>query len=274
MKLMLHLLSLLFFIPIIAQTDATSGDYLNNSSKNNTLKDRITESDMQKIRLEFNAVTGPKTRRELLLGFSDYTSDEFDYAYDAECAESNNNDLNLNLEGKNMNIQAYSPISADKVVPLNFKSSGDNTFEIKIIESEGIKEGQKIFIKDNLTGDYFDLTADVAYSFSSNQGKFNTRFEIVFQSEQQALDIEESLVTENHIYYQNKNNTLFVKKLNSRVSKLLLVNMRGQISLQMDNVPMAALKNGMQFFNMSTGAYLVQLRTEDNEVLTEKIVVN
>lgn len=274
MKLMLHLLSLLFFIPIIAQTDATSGNYLNNSSKNNTLKDRITESDMQKIRLEFNSVTGPKTRRELLLGFSDYTSDEFDYGYDVECAESNNNDLNLNLEGNNMNIQAYSPISADKVVPLNFKSSGDNTFEIKITESEGIKEGQKIFIKDNLTGDYFDLSQDTAYSFSSEQGKFNTRFEIVFQSEQQALNIEESLMTENHIYYQNKTNTLFVKKLNSQVSKFSLVNMRGQVSLEMDDVPMAALKNGMQFFNMSSGAYVVQLRTVDNELLTKKIIVN
>ena len=33
---------------------------------------------MQKIRLEFNSVSGPETRRELLLGFSDYTTDDFD----------------------------------------------------------------------------------------------------------------------------------------------------------------------------------------------------
>ena len=173
-----------------------------------------------------------------------------------------------------MNIQAYSPIAADKVVPLNFKSSGDNTFEIKITDLVGIAEDQEIFIKDNLTGDYFDLRQDAAYSFSSDQGKFNTRFEIVFQSEQQALGIEESIVKENYMYYQNKTNTLFVKKLNSEVRKLSLVNMRGQISLEMDDVPMAALQNGMKFFNMSSGAYIVHLRTSNNEVLTKKIIVN
>ena len=43
--------------------------------------------------------------------------DDFDYGYDAECGEINNNDLNLNFEGKNMNIQAYSPMTDDKVIP-------------------------------------------------------------------------------------------------------------------------------------------------------------
>jgi hypothetical protein len=244
------------------------------TAKADASKESNTETVMQKIRLEFNSVSGPETRRELLLGFSDYTTDDFDYGFDAECVESNNNDLNLNFEGKNMNIQAYSPIAVDKVVPLNFKSSGDNTFEIKITDLVGIAEDQEIYIKDNLTGDYFDLRQDAAYSFSSDQGKFNTRFEIVFQSEQQALGIEESIVKENYMYYQNKTNTLFVKKLNSEVRKLSLVNMRGQISLEMDDVPMAALQNGMKFFNMSSGAYIVHLRTSNNEVLTKKIIVN
>ncbi|MEC3906482.1 LamG-like jellyroll fold domain-containing protein [Tamlana sp. 2201CG12-4] len=246
-----------------------------NTAKTTTSKESNSKATMRRIRLEFNAVSGPETRRELLLGFSDYTSDDFDYGYDAECTESNNNDLNLNFEGKNMNIQAYSPITEDKVIPLNFKSSGDNSFEIKITELDGIDADQKIYIKDNLTGDYFDLTEeDAAYSFSSEQGKFNTRLELVFQNEQQSLSTEEALVDKNYLYYQNKTNTLYVKKLTSQVTKLSLVNMRGQIALEMPNVPIDALENGMQFHNLSTGAYVVQLRTEANEVLTKKIIVN
>ena len=90
------------------------------------------ENEFRKIRLELRSVSGPATRRELLLGFSETTSDGFDYGYDAECTESNNNDFNLNLDGKNMNIQAYGEITSDKVVSLNFKSSGSTTLEIKI----------------------------------------------------------------------------------------------------------------------------------------------
>ena len=92
------------------------------------------ENVIQKIRLEFNSITGPETKRELLLGFSEQTSDAYDYGYDAESDDVNNNDLNLVLDGKNMNLQAYSEITEDKVVPLNFRSYGDNSFEIKISE--------------------------------------------------------------------------------------------------------------------------------------------
>jgi hypothetical protein len=229
---------------------------------------------MQKIRLEFNSVSGPKTRRELLLGFSEMTSDAFDYGYDAECTESNNNDFNLNFEGKNMNLQAYGPITANKVIPLNFKSSGNNSFEIKISELENIEEGQDIYLRDNQTGDYFDLIDNTAYRFSSNQGKFNKRFEIVFQAEAQTLSDEESNYTENFIYYQNSSNTLYAKKLNVNVSKLALINMNGQTVLEFKDVSPQALGNGLKIANVATGAYVACFRTDDNQVFTKKIIVN
>jgi hypothetical protein len=234
-----------------------------------------SESDsMQKIRLELNSVTGPQTTRELLLGFSDYTTDAFDYGYDAKNTETSNNDLNLDLEGQNMNMQAYSAITSDKVVPLNFRSSGDNSFEIRITELGNLEENQEVYLRDNLTGTYFDLTQDLAYSFSSGQGIFNERFEIVFQSEQQSLSTEESAIAENFMYFKNSNNTFYVKKLNSDVSRFSLVNMRGQSVMELAGVSRQELENGIQFSNVSTGAYVVYMRTETNEVLTKKVIIN
>ena len=268
----------------IKESDA-DGTYDNGSAFSKSTKGKGAKTDtasktteaeapMQRLRLEFNSVTGPETRHELLLGFSNKTTDAFDYGYDAKNTETRNNDLNLDLEGTNMNIQAYSPITPEKVIPLNFKSSGDNSFEIRITEMDNLDENQEIYLRDNLTGVYFDLREDAAYSFTSTQGVFNDRFEIVFQSEQQSLSIEESAVTENFIYYQNTSKTLFVKKLNSGVSKLSLVNMRGQTVLELLDVSTEQLKNGIQLNNIATGAYVVWMRTEANEVLTKKIVVN
>ncbi|TGV02312.1 LamG domain-containing protein [Flavivirga rizhaonensis] len=270
----------------IKESDA-DGTYNNGSSflKSNTKskKDSSTaknsEADnnsnvMQKIRLEFNSTSGPETRRELLLGFSETTTDGFDYGYDTECDESTNNDFNLSFEGKNMNMQAYSAITPDKVVPLNFKSSGDNSFEIRITEIENLDDDQEVYLRDNLTGDYFELTTKEVYSFSSEQGKFNNRFEIVFQNEAKTLSAEEVTFTENYVYYHNKTNTLFAKKLTSGVKKMALISMRGQIVLEVENVPTESLENGFKFNNISAGAYIVCLRTETNEVLTKKIVFN
>ena len=229
---------------------------------------------MKKFRLEFNSVSGPATRRELLLGFSPLTSDAYNYGYDAENVNINNNDLHLSLEGKDMNIQAYSDIVADKVVPLNFKSSGNNTFEIKITEMENIDDSQAIYLKDNFTDTYFDLTKNTAYQFASNQGKFNERFEIVFQSQAQTLSIEESQATENFIYYKNSDHKLIAKKLNASVSRIALVNMLGQTVLEFNDMSQEELRNGLSLSNLSTGPYVVYLRTDANEVLTKKIIVN
>ncbi|MCF7559756.1 hypothetical protein L3X39_03835 [Sabulilitoribacter multivorans] len=244
------------------------------SSKSNTSNNNIASDAMKKIRLEFSSTSGPATRRELLLGFSEHTSDGFDYGYDALCTDSNNNDLNLNLEGKNMNIQAYSSITDDKVVPLNFKSSGDNAFEIRITETENIEKSQKIYLRDNLTDEYFDLTKDKAYSFTASQGKFNERFAIVFQNKSQVLSTEEAIISENYIYFQNTTNTLYGKKLNTVIDKLSIVNMRGQIVQEFDKVSQETLNNGIKISNVATGAYVAWFRAETGEVFTKKIIIN
>ena len=243
-------------------------------SKSNSAKTNEEVNEFKKIRLELSSVSGPATKRELLLGFSEITSDEFDYGYDAKCTESNNNDFNLDFEGQNMNIQAYGDITSDKVVSLNFKSSGSNSFEIKMTDSQGLDESQDVYLRDNLTGTYFNLKEDTAYGFSSDQGKFNERFEIVFQSEQQSLSVEETKTEDNFVYYQNKTNTLFAKKLRSPVSRLAVVSMTGQTVLELTNVSQSTLSNGLQLSNMATGAYIACIRTEDNQVITKKIIFN
>ncbi|MFD2724965.1 LamG-like jellyroll fold domain-containing protein [Hyunsoonleella rubra] len=245
-----------------------------NGKSNQSTDSEVDHGEMQKIRLEFNSVKGPKTKRELLLGFSKDTSDDFDFGYDAETDGSNNNDLNLGFDGKNFNMQAYGPISVDKVVPLNFKSSGDNTFEIKITEMENVGEYQEIYLRDNLTGEYFDLTSGEAYHFSSGQGKFNQRFEIVFQSEASTLSMEEAQVDENFIYYDMRNNLLFTKKLSGRIKKFVLYNISGQSVFEMTDVPNLTFENGLSLPNVTAGTYIACLRTDSGAVLTKKIIMN
>lgn len=253
---------------VFFKTSADKTKYKTQASK--------AEADhtFKKMRIEMTSITGPATRRELLLGFSNITTDGFDYGYDAENVEVSNNDIHLNLNGKDMNIQAYSEVTAQKVVPLNFKSSGYHTFEIKMTESEHFEASQEIYLKDTFTGEYFDLTNHSAYSFSSYQGVFNNRFEIVFQSEQQTLDLEASTQNERFVYYQNNNHKLYAKKLNAPVKRLALVNVLGQSILELENVSVSALNNGIDVSALATGTYVAYFRTQDNNVFTKKMIIN
>ena len=255
-------------------TGSTFMKSANSKAKKSSNSEQQQPDEIQKLRLEFNSVVGPKTKREVLLGFSEATTDGYDYGYDAMCDETSNNDFNLNLEGKNMIMQAYSPITNDKVISLNFNSSGNNTFEIKATEFENLDTTQEIFLRDNVTGTYFDLKQDAAYRFSSAQGKFNTRFEIVFQSEAKSLSTEASQISENFIYFQNTTNTLLGKKLNTAIDKLAIVNMRGQTVLEFNNVSQATLNNGLKLSNVASGAYVAWFKAKTGQVITKKIVVN
>ncbi len=266
----------------IKESDA-NGNYNNGSvfmkggnkktGKNTESKSNGSKTDsLQKIRLEFSSVTGPDTKRELLLGFSDQTTDGYDYGYDAETHDASNNDLNLAMEGKSMNIQAYSKITADKVVPLNFRSSGEHTFEIKISELENIPEDQDIYLRDNLTGEYFNLREDQPYRFTSEQGIFNLRLEVVFQDQASTLSTEEASIEENYIYYDKGTNSLYAKQLEGEVTRFTLYSITGQSVMELADVERTRLTNGLELPNMASGTYIAVFRTDTNNVITKKLI--
>jgi len=230
------------------------------------------EDVMQKIRIEFNALDGQPTRRELLLGFSDFTTDGYDYGYESKNTEDNHDDLSLLLEDEYMLIQAYGAISEDKVVPLALKTSGSNSYSINLTEVINIADEQEIYLRDNLRDVYFDLRDDAVYTFISEAGQFDERFEIVFEGAR--LSTEEVTANNNAIIYFNSNqNLLYAKQLKEDVASLVVHNVLGQNVYTKENVKVSDLESGISLENTSTGVYLVTMKTKSNATITKKIII-
>lgn len=255
-----------------ADADGTSdnGSVFLRTNTETTTADNST--NMQKIRLEFNSVDGPQAKRELLLGFSTMTSDEFDYGYDAIYTGDSEDELSLVLNDELMVMQAYSSITEDKIVPLVLKASGNFNYEIKATQFEHIPDDQPVYLKDNVTGSYFDLRQGNAYEFSATEGEFSSRFEIVFQSDS-TLSNEVSDYIENQIFFNNQSNTLFVKGLKTNVNQLAIVNMLGQNVLTLEDVSAHTLNSGINISGLSTGAYIVHLEMNHGHV-SKKILIH
>lgn len=261
----------------IKEADANGDDdmgsvFFREAASNNSEDSQREEDVLQKMRIEFQAIDGQATRRELLLGFSDLTTDAYDYGYEAKNTDDNHDDLSLLLDGEKMTIQSYAAITNDKVVPLALKTSGNNSYSIKLTETDNIAEDQEIYLKDNLTGAYFDLRQDIAHTFTSEAGEFNERFEIVFEGAR--LSTEE--ITENNstvIYYNNNSDLLYVKGLNSDASKIALTNMLGQTVYTKTNMSNNTLENGIAINKLATGIYIVSIQTQGNQTLDKKIVI-
>lgn len=248
---------------------------VSNSENEAATEDENSEEGlMQKLRLEFNSVDGPATRRELLLGFSEYTSDDYDYGYDAKTVEEYNDDLNLVLEDELMTIQAYGEITQDKTVPLKLKTSGSYNYTIALKVIENISEDQELYLKDNFTGEYFDLRNEMPYEFSSEVGEFANRFEIVFQSESEMLSLEDATLEDLFLYYTMSRNKIVVLNPNyKKIKSIEVYNISGQSVYRNDNI-YEGTYNEFQLGSLSTGSYIVKLSTADNSVLTKKIIVN
>ncbi|WP_179004220.1 LamG-like jellyroll fold domain-containing protein [Winogradskyella forsetii] len=244
-----------------------------NSGEENMDENSAEDEDpMQKIRLEFNSVDGPSTRRELLLGFSENTSDAYDYGYEAKNVDDNNDDLNLILNDDVLTIQAYAPITDDKIVPLNLKSSGEYNFTIAITETENIAEDQKIFIKDNFTGEYFNLRNDIPYQISSGIGEFNDRLEIVFVDQSETLSQTDETISSLKLYHaSNRNRIVILNPKNVDIKSLEIYNILGQSVFNL-NEYLNGSYNEYQLPDVSSGTYVVKLTTS-NSTLSKKIIL-
>ena len=235
-----------------------------------TATDANRMNEMSILRLEFGVSSGAS--RSFVLGFSDYTTDEFDYGYDGGLITSPPaDDMGSLLNGQQYVIQAFAPITPEKVVNLVMHSSGTFTHTLKSTEITNIPEGQNLLIRDNLTGSIYDLRSTEPYNFTSESGSFTDRFQVIF--EDPTLAIEDETLDKVIIYMDNIQDKLFVKGLDQTVKNLTLRNMLGQTVRTFNDIENNTLENGVYIGDLSSGVYLVNLMTEDNLKLDKKIIL-
>jgi hypothetical protein len=227
-------------------------------------------SSMQSFQLIFNSVDGPTTTRELELSFSDHTSDNFEEEYDTKNLELMYDDLNLILNGEFFTSQAYSSITEDKVVDLVFQASGNYNYTIKLNGMENMGN-RNIELKDNLLDTTFDLRGGGTYEFSSVNGYFPNRFQITFKTttlSQTDFDIDSIAMR-----YVNDNNTILVlNPTNQSVRGIEMFSITGKqvySSSTLNNSNSIAYK----VKNLNTGIYILKLETENNGLITKKVLV-
>jgi len=177
------------------------------------------------------------------------------------------------LNGEQYVIQAFSPITDDKVIDLNLNTSGNFTYSLKAVELTNIAEGQEIYLRDNLNNTYFDLTSEEAYNFTSEAGLFTDRFDIVFEAAE-TLSSEEFNTDSTLIYVNQLEDKLYVKALTNQAKQLSMTNMLGQVVKSYNSVNNQTLENGIDISNLNSGVYVVSVQTENNLSIDKKVIIN
>ncbi|WGD34900.1 Ig-like domain-containing protein [Olleya sp. YS] len=258
----------------VKEADANGSFYAGSVFFRTTNNQSNSDSDnsdttISKFRLFMNAENG--ATRELVLGFSNNTTDTFDYGYDARSESFKNDDLNLVLNDIPMVMQAYSPITPNKVIPLIFSASTNQSFTISIGGFVDFDSDQDVFIKDNYTNTFHDIRQS-DFTFTSQAGSFNDRFEVVFK-EQTVLSTDDLLLGDGvTVFFNNTKDLLVISGLKEDIKSISLINMLGQQVVSFKDVTTEEAKNGISITGLSSGAYLVRVVAESSSGI-KKIVI-
>ena len=130
--------------------------------------------------LELTSPSGAKP--QMLLGFFSATTKGIDKGYDAILLDATTETLYSTVEDKKLIIDAHGGFDEADEFSLSANLTAGGNYTISLLQKEGIfSNGQKIYLKDNLTGSVTDLTTD-KYEFTETAGLKSNRFTLQFKS--------------------------------------------------------------------------------------------
>ncbi|TYB78872.1 GEVED domain-containing protein [Bizionia myxarmorum] len=217
-------------------------------------------------------------RNQILVGYVDGATNELDgMYYDAPknlstgenamiYTVADNSDKKLAIQGKSTNS-----LNEDEVISLGFYSiiSEATLYSISISSEGSFFEENTVFLKDYLMNISHNLSAS-NYTFTSNVGVFNNRFEIVFKDN--ALSINENALNNNSltiIELQNDDVKFSIGSGNTTIKSVEIIDLLGRTLYKFKGNSHTETFN---LSNLSTATYMAKVTLSNNQVLIKKAV--
>ncbi|WP_296384124.1 hypothetical protein [Winogradskyella sp.] len=181
-------------LPISFTNAMRSRDFENSNffrSSNPETNDN-TPSEEEKNRIWLDLASDNTGVDRVVLGYVSNATNQRDRLYDAISSnkEGVQNFYSI-IDSKLFVIQGRSlPFTDTDVIPLGFNSVAEDNYTIAINAVDGLFYNQTIFLIDNALGFIHNLTTN-PYTFNSEIGEFNNRFEIVFRADALSIDEED-----------------------------------------------------------------------------------
>ena len=151
---------------------------------------------------------------------------------------------------------------------MGFKTDVAGSYSIALEAFDGLFEGdQNIYIKDNLSGNVHNLKQS-AYQFATEEGIFNTRFEVVYNYT--TLDVNNPDANANKVVVYKQNDVVYINTTSLIMQKVELYDVSGRLMQELNDIN----ESTVNFSNLSLAnqVLLVKITTVDNQVISKKIV--
>lgn len=234
---------------------------MNQTAENSTTTDRLWLN----LENEHGAFS------QILIGFNEQATNGIDRLFDGKRLSANSYVSFYSLIGnEKFAIQGLEPFSENITIPLGIHVNieEDLPFTISIDNLEGILESSNILLRDNFLNSEHNLS-NSAYTFTSEVGEFNERFEIWFANTLSVNDLETN--KDKLIIKGNENNEMEFSTTNhSRISNIKIFDLLGRqvLNSDFDNQYKAVL----DLSTLETTIYIANVTLDSGRTLTQKIL--
>ncbi|WP_053992660.1 choice-of-anchor D domain-containing protein [Mangrovimonas sp. TPBH4] len=229
-------------------------------------------------RLWLNLTSSNNSFGQILISYLEGATDSFDgMSYDAPRQTYNvYTSFYSIIEGtdKNFAIQGKSPTSLnlEEVIPLGFQTMAPTStqYTINIAQIEGaFMESNTIYLKDNLLNITHNLS-EANYSFTSEVGTFNSRFEIVFTAN--TLSTNDYFANPSQLSIFELQNDEVQFELNDDQLQILQIAILDMLGRKIYSLRANSTSETYNLTNLSQASYIAKIRLSNGQILNKKFI--
>ncbi|WP_370477156.1 T9SS type A sorting domain-containing protein [Tamlana flava] len=170
------------------------------------------------------------------------------------------------IQGKNINS-----INEDEVIKLGFSTKIDvaTLYKLSIAQLEGdFLSSNNVYLKDNLLNSVHDLSLS-DYTFTSEVGEFNNRFEIVFKQEALSTDFDLANANSLKIVELYNHDVRFTTSNNLKIKAVNIYDLFGRQLYQLKG------QNTSETYtlsNLKSTVYIAKVELSNGAIVTKKAI--
>ena len=252
----------------------TFSNSLRNPSYDNSLFYRNvnqieTESNLthlERHRMWFDIINSNGLNDRTLIGYIENATMGRDSFFDANTAVAGNMMLYSLLNEEKLTIQGRSlPFDVNDVVPLGFHIPTSGQYTIALAAVDGLFENQMIYLVDTYLNTIHDIKAN-PYTFTSEQGTFDERFNIVYLNE----SLSNPDFSLENIIRVTTNDNLTVHSTIELMESVVVYNVLGQKLDEYNNIS----SNQLQLTNLqrNNSTLLLKIKLVNGTISIEKVI--
>ncbi|WP_337967747.1 T9SS sorting signal type C domain-containing protein [uncultured Flavobacterium sp.] len=224
---------------------------------------------IEKNRLWLNLTSNQGAFKQILVGYIEGATNEWDVNYDATANNGNtfvdfysiNEATKLSIQGRAL------PFTDTDRIPLGYKTTVAGDFVISIDHADGFFNNQLVYLEDRTTGKITDLKAG-DYTFTTAIGTFADRFTISYIKKTLGTGDFENL--ENSVFVSVKDKAIKVTSTKETIKEVTIYDINGQLLYNKKKVDTAELQ--ISSLQSSNQVLLVKVTLDNDFTTTKKII--